>query len=142
MDMKPERRRTHRRLATAPLLVILALAASTVGAATGATKPPLKEQMQATAAQCGTSSIKIAIVQPAGNSYGEAITKGINVFPLAVQERQHDAVRHRLRLPKDVQYLSEHHGPEVVPGHPVSAARRRRGRPGRGGRDQGRHPGC
>ncbi len=80
MNTKPKRRRMRRRLATAPLLVILAVAASTVGAATGATKPPLKEQMQATAAQCGTSSIKIAIVQPAGNSYGEAITKGIRSF--------------------------------------------------------------
>jgi ribose transport system substrate-binding protein len=79
MDVKTERNPAWKRLVPG-LMMVVALAALSVTAATAATKPPLKEQMKATAQQCGTSSIKIAIAQPAGNSYGEAITQGIKSF--------------------------------------------------------------
>lgn len=65
----------------AALLASVAVAVLAVTAASGAApKPPLVEQLKATAAECGTSSIKIAIVQPAGNSYGAGIETGIKSF--------------------------------------------------------------
>jgi ribose transport system substrate-binding protein len=63
-------------MAVAGVISLLAVTASAVAAK----KPPPTEQMTATQAQCGTKSIKIAIMQPAGNSYGEAIAKGIKAY--------------------------------------------------------------
>jgi ribose transport system substrate-binding protein len=74
------RRGVGRKLGVALILGAVAAVALTASLASGAVKPPLKEQLKATQKECGSKTIKIAIVQPAGNSYGQAITQGIKSF--------------------------------------------------------------